>query len=143
MAGLLLYQLSSKVLSRDRNYSTPSQLSKVAAILSHKLAVIGFGSHLALHTTRVGDVYFNSNLPIPRTLLSNLTIESMTEFLYFLHRALHEESTILYFTGCDGVEHVLALVMALCPEDTLVTVEDEVIFQGSRRSVIIAVKSEG
>ena len=48
---------------------------------------------------------------------------------------------MLYFQGCKGVGHMLAIVMALCPDDAFVTVENEVIFQGERRSVVFDIQS--
>src|SRR5271155_388940 len=48
---------------------------------------------------------------------------------------------MLYVQGCKGVGNMLAIAMALCPDDCLVTVENEVIFQGARRSVVFDIQS--
>lgn len=106
------------------------------------MAAFGFGNHLAFHVSRIREVYFNSGLPIPQNLLVFPTAETMAEFLHALSRALLEEHSMLYFEGCQGVGHILAIVMALCPEDTMVTIENEIVSQGQRRSVVIAIQSE-
>jgi len=133
--GDLLYQLSRKLLPAEASQSSRLQLGQVAGILSKKLAAFGFGNHLASHVTRIREAYFNSGVEVPADLLVFPTVETMTEFLHCLSRALQEEQSLLYFQGCKRVGYLLAIAMALCPDDILVTVENEVIFQGERRSV--------
>lgn len=139
--GDLLYQLSQKLLPADASQSSRTQLGRVSGILSKKLAAFGFGNHLAVHVTRIREAYFNSGIEVPQNLLAFPTVETIAEFLHCLSRALMEEQSMLYFQGCRGVGHLLAIVMALCPDDVLVTVENEVIFQGERRSVIFDIQS--
>jgi len=139
-AGDLLYQLSQKLLPAETNQSSKTQIGQVAGTLSKKLAAFGFGSHLALHVTRVRQAYFDSGIEVPRDLLVLPTLETMTDFLHGLSRALQEEHSMLYFQGCKGVGYMLAIAMALCPDDVLVTVENEVIFQGQRRSAIFDIQ---
>jgi len=140
--GNLLYELSSKILPSERNQSSKLQIGQVATNLSRKLAAFGFGNHLAFHVTRVREVYLYANLPIPKNLLVFPTVETMAEFLHCLSRALQEEQSMLYFEGCQGVGYMLAIVMALCPEDALVTIENEVVLRGPRQSVVFAIRSE-
>jgi len=140
-AGSLLYELSSKLLPAELNQSSRGQMYEVAKTLSKKLAAFGFGNHLALHVTRVREAYLNSGFHIPDNLLVFPTVETMTDFLHSLSRALQQEDLMLYFQGCKGAGYLLAIVMALCPDDCLVTVENEIIFQGERRSVIFDIQS--
>jgi len=140
-AGDLLYQLSQKILPAETNQSSKTQLGQVAGTLSKKLAALGFGNHLADHVTRVRQAYFDSGIEVPRDLLVLPTLETMTDFLHSLSRALQEEHSMLYFQGCKGVGYMLAIAMALCPDDVLVTVENEVIFQGQRRSAIFDIQA--
>lgn len=140
--GLLLHRLSSEILHVDNMQSGITQLGQVASTLSRKLTAIGFGSHLAFHVTRIRETYFNSNRWIPNMLLDSLTVDTMVDLLRGLHRALHDETLILSIEGCQGMGYIVAFIMALCPEDTLVTVEDEIIYEGKRKSVLISVKAE-
>src|SRR5271170_2200723 len=140
-AGDLFYRLSKKLLPAGANQSSKTQIGQVARTLSNILGAFGFGSHLALHVTRIREAYFNSGIQVPPYLLQIPTVETMTEFLYSLSRALQEEHSVLYFQGCEGVGYTLAIAMALCPDDVFVTVENEVIFQEARRSVIFDIQS--
>lgn len=142
LTGMLLEQLSSAILSPDRNHSSRAQLGEVAGKLHNKLAPLAFGSHLALHVTRIRQAYFLSEHTIPGTLLDNLSVETMAEFLAALHGALYEESSILYVEGFQGLGPVVALVMALCPDDVMINVENEILFQGERRSIVISLKTQ-
>ena len=141
--GRLLYQLSAVLIPVERQQTSMVQLGEVASTLSNKLRALGFGSHLALHVTRIREVYFNSGQAIPQDLLSTPTVETMVQFLQDLSRALREETSIIYWEGREGAGYIVSLVMALCPEDVWVSVEGDLILQGDRRSVVISIMSEG
>ena len=141
--GQLLYQLSTGLIPTGRQHSSMSQLSQVASTLSQKLGALGFGSHLAFHVTRIREVYFNSGLDIPPNLLSTPSIETMVQFLQALSKALCDESAVLHWEGTEGVGIILSIVMAICPDDAWVSVENELISKGDRRSVVISIKAEG
>ena len=128
-AGDLLYQLSLKLLPAETNQSSRTQIGQVARTLGNKLAAFGFGNHLALHVTRVRRAYFDSGVEIPKDLLIFPTVETMAEFLHGLSRALREQNSMLYFQGCKGVGYMLAIAMAICPDDVFVSVENELIFK--------------
>jgi hypothetical protein len=140
-AGEILYELSKHLLPTDRNGSSMTQLSRVAKVLSNKLGVLGFGTHLAGEVTRIREAYFNSNRPIPKTLLNSISATSMIEFLSALNQALKDEATVLFVEGCDGIGHIVALLTAFCPEDISVWVENEIVFRGPRSSVIVIIKA--
>ena len=138
-AGSILFHLSSKILRGDQNNASMIQLEQVATTVSNKLKTLAFGNHLGTHVTRIREAYLNSGRDIPRNPLS---LETLTEFLAALHTALYEESSVLYVEGCRGIGVIVALVVALCPNDTVINVENESLFQGERRSIIISIKSE-
>ena len=141
--GELLYELSLRILPADMNHSNMAQVGRVASILSNKLGALGFGSHLALRATRIREAYLNSGLRIPTTLVDVITPNTMLDILVGLHSALFEESLILYIEGSQGIAYIVALLLALCPDDIFVTLENETIFQGQRRSVIVSIKADG
>src|ERR1700736_5115828 len=141
--GELLYDLSLRILPADMNHSNMDQLGRVALILSNKLGALGFGSHLALHATRIREAYFNSGLQIPTTLVDVITPNTMLDILVGLHSALFEESLILYIEGSQGIAYIVALLLAFCPDDISVALENETLFQGQRRSVVVSIKADG
>src|SRR5277367_2316903 len=85
VSGDLLYNLSTKILHSDQNHSSAVQLSQVAKKLSDKLSNLAFGSYLAFHVTRIREVYLNSGLEIPSTLVERITSDTMIDFLGALH----------------------------------------------------------
>jgi hypothetical protein len=128
--GDILYELSSRLLTKQQRISSVSQFTRVAQVLSRKMRTIGWGTRLAHYATRIRKVYLDANLPIPRTLADEPSVESMVDFLAQLHTALEEERTILHVEGCHGAAVYVSILMTLCPEDVYVQVENEVIFQG-------------
>jgi hypothetical protein len=141
-AGLILYELSALLLPQEKRIASMRQLGEVATILGNKLAAIGFGNHLASHVTRIRQTYFTAGLKVPNILLIPPSCETTKEFLHCLSKALIEQHSMLYWEGCAGGAHLLSIVMAFCPEDTTVAVENEIIHQGPRRSVMMSFLSE-
>lgn len=139
--GMLLHELSLHILPSSQARSSVHQLFVAGQNLAKKLSALGFGNHLALQVTRIREAYFNAGLDVPKTLLEKPTIETMVDFLCSLRRALQEESSILCFEGCEAAGYIVALVMALCPDDVELSVEGVIIFKGQRRSVVISVNS--
>ena len=79
--GFIISESSSKILPPERIQASMIQMGQVAATLSKKLRVLGFGNHLAFHVTRIREVYFNAGLDIAPSLLDNITTETMIDFL--------------------------------------------------------------
>jgi hypothetical protein len=137
-AGYILYELSALLLPQEKRVASMRQLGEVVTVLGNKLAAIGFGNHLASQVTRIRQTYFTAGLNVPPRLLEPQTAETTIEFLHCVSKALIEQHSMLYWEGCAGGAQLLSLVMALCPEDTTVAVENEIIHQGSRRSVMMS-----
>jgi len=139
--GNVLHELSADLLPKNRAGCSKSQLSRAAVVLSKKLGTLGFGTHLAKEATRIREIYLNSNIPIPRSLINTLATISMVKFLKALNKALTDETAVLYVEGCHGMGRMVALLTALCPEDVSISVENEITFRGHRSSVIVSIKA--
>jgi hypothetical protein len=136
--GEILHLLSQKSLPAGEVHSSCEQLSRVAAILSNKLSPLAFGSHLASQVTRIRHAYMDIGLPTPQTLLEHLSAETMAEFCFLLHRALHEEGLVLFVDGFFGLGNIVSFVTALCPHDVIVNVEGEVLFKGEKGEKVVS-----
>jgi hypothetical protein len=140
--GMLLHELSSILISDDRNNAGFAQLGQVAATLHKKLCAIGFGSHLAFQVSRIREAYFNSGRAVPTTLLNNISVEDMVKLHSGLRRALFEEDSMLYIEGCHGIGQIVSPILCLCPDDAEVVLEHEIIHKGRRRSIYISIKAD-
>ena len=137
--GMILHRLSSQLIAGDQQNASISQLSDLNECLSGKLSCLGFGNLLGHHLTRLRQCFFEAGLVVPTDLADMPTEETMEEFLVELQRALKNEGLVLSFSGTKGAGPLIALAMCLCPEDTLVDVEGELIHQSQRSSVIFSV----
>ncbi|KAF4436029.1 hypothetical protein F53441_13342 [Fusarium austroafricanum] len=140
--GLLLYELARDILPPDRQVSSPTQLGNVCMLLERKLACLGFGNHLALQVTRLRQCFFEAGLEVPRDLADTPTEEDLNIFLREICNALRDESMVLQVTGtrCSGT--LLALTLAICPEDVSVRINGEVLISGIRDNIIFSVTTE-
>ncbi|KAF3107893.1 hypothetical protein TWF102_011382 [Orbilia oligospora] len=143
MTGHILFKLSEAILPRDRRLSSMSQLSDLAEIVSNKMQSVRFGQHFAEQVTRIRMTYFNSNVNVPcpdmASLLDRIEVDSLVDILNKAQTALQDEMTTLRIEGFVGIACLAALFTGLCQDDVLLLVENEVIFQGLRRSIIISV----
>ncbi|EGX48475.1 hypothetical protein AOL_s00080g104 [Orbilia oligospora ATCC 24927] len=143
MTGHILFKLSDAILPRDRRLSSMSQLSDLAEIVSSKMQAVRFGQHFAEQVTRIRMTYFNSNVNVPcpdmASLLDRIEVDSLVDILSKAQTALQDEMTTLRIEGFVGIAYLAALFTGLCQDDVLLLVENEVIFQGLRRSIIISV----
>ncbi|KAE8453307.1 hypothetical protein EG329_011374 [Mollisiaceae sp. DMI_Dod_QoI] len=144
--GHLLFELSMKILPIDQCLASMAQLSDLAEIVSNKLEPLAFGHHHAVHLTRIRETYLYLNIEMPRstssTLLDRLTVESMVGLLDAVQQALRGESFMVYIEGFKGLGGIIAILMGLCPNDILLLVENGIIFEGKRRSIVISVLHE-
>ncbi|OBT80141.1 hypothetical protein VF21_00596 [Pseudogymnoascus sp. 05NY08] len=135
--GLLLSGLSKKMLSQTIAISSPSQLIKVARTLSSKLQVLGFGNILASQVVRIYDAYQHFGKPVPDNFLEEISPDSMMELLHAISRAVREESIIVRITGSRSMGLILAIVTIMFPEDAFVTMENVIVFEGLRKSILV------
>ncbi|KAL7783809.1 hypothetical protein V8C37DRAFT_414650 [Trichoderma ceciliae] len=144
--GHLLFDLSMKLLPTNQCLASMAQLSDLAEIVANKLQPLAFGQHHAIQVTRIREVYFNLGIELPTSTLSSLldriTVDSMVDLLSVVQQALREETSMAYIEGFQGLGGIVSLLMALCPDDILLLVENGIIFQGQRRSVVISVARE-
>ncbi|KFY04039.1 hypothetical protein O988_01044 [Pseudogymnoascus sp. VKM F-3808] len=136
-AGRLLVELSKKMVPQEMAISSPSQLVQVAKTLGSKLEVVGFGNILASQIEMILDAYKHLKKPVPNNFLDQITPEDMAVLLHAITRAVGKESIVVRITGSRGVGHILAMVTIVFPEDAFVTMENVVVFQGLRKSILI------
>lgn len=135
--GQLLSILSKNALAQSIAISSPSQLVRVARALSSKLETLGFGNILASQVVMVYDAYKLFGKPLPRNFLDKIPLETMAELLPAISRAVREESIVARITGSRSMGHILAIVMIMFPEDTFVTLDNVVVFEGPRKSILV------
>ncbi|KAG4281258.1 hypothetical protein FPRO06_10163 [Fusarium proliferatum] len=140
--GFLLYNLCRDILPADRQLSSPTQLGEVCMLLERKSACLGFGNHLALQVTRLRQCFFEAGLDVPRDLADTPTEEDLNHFLSGVCSALQDESLILQVSGTRCVGTLLALTLAMCPEDVSVRINREVLMSGLRDNIIFSVTTE-
>lgn len=75
-------------------------------------------------------------------LVDRLTVDAMADLLGAIQLALRDETVVVRTEGFQGLGGVVALVMALCPDDVLLLVEDGVTAMGRRASIIVSVKHQ-
>ncbi|KAM0261002.1 hypothetical protein ACHAQJ_002437 [Trichoderma viride] len=144
--GHLLFELSMRLLPTTQCLASMAQLSDLAEIVANKLQPLAFGQHHAIQVTRIREVYLNLGIELPpmtlASLLDRITVDSMVDLLDVVQQALREESSMAYIEGFQGLGGIVSMLMAFCPDDILLLVENGIIFQGQRRSVVISVFHE-
>ncbi|KAK6542864.1 hypothetical protein TWF694_006803 [Orbilia ellipsospora] len=135
--GNVLYDLAGDLLPLDKRNCSIAQLRDVSRVLSAKLWSMGFGTHLAKQVTRIREVYLYMKKTEPRDLLDIESTETLVQLFRCLHFALIDETSSMRYEGTTGAGYAAAIFTALCPEDTLIIVEGEIIHAGARRSVIL------
>lgn len=135
--GRLFIDLSKKMLSQKMAISSPSQLIQVAKTIGSKLDVLGFGGVLASQIEKIIDAYKHLGKPVPNNFLDQITPEDMAGLLRAITRSIREESIVVRITGSRGMGHILAMVTIMFPEDAFVTMENVIVFQGLRKSILV------
>ncbi|KAK6340179.1 hypothetical protein TWF730_001947 [Orbilia blumenaviensis] len=144
MAGHILFDLSKKILPKSHHLSSIEHLSDLCEIVSHKMKAVQFGQHQAEQVTRIREVYRDTGIDIHRdsaSLVDRISVDSMVDILDKARAALLDPdgTTTLRIEGFGGIGTLAALFTGLCRDDVLLLVENEVIFRGPRRSIIISV----
>ncbi|XEU95979.1 hypothetical protein FSHL1_001264 [Fusarium sambucinum] len=140
--GTLLYGLSENILPSEQQIASPSQLGEVCKILEGKLACLGFGNHFAIQATRLRQCFFEVGLEVPRHLIDSPTEDDIRAFLCSVRDALQDENLILQVTGTRCSATLLAVVLAICPDDTSVQVNGEILMTGLRDNIVFHVTTE-
>ena len=140
--GIILHRLSESIISEDQRNASISQLSDFNTCLSDKLSCLGFGNLLASHLTRIRQCFFEAGSEIPQDLAAIPTEEIMVDFLVALQKAIQTENLVLHFYGSRGGGTFVAILMCLCPEDTRIEVEGELIYKGQRSTVIFSISKD-
>jgi hypothetical protein len=129
--AMILHKICSRVLAKAINIASMAQLGAVANILGGKLQTLGFGNYLAQRVMKVHSVYEQLGARLPNDILSPLTDEAVVDLLECLKCVFSENSAILRVTGLTGMGYILALVLFMFPNDTLVTAESFILHEGS------------
>ncbi|GKU05417.1 beta transducin [Fusarium langsethiae] len=140
--GMLLHALSESILPSEQQIASPNQLGDVCRNLEGKLACLGFGNHFAIQATRLRQCFFEAGLAVPEDLTKTPTGEDIKTFLCNVCEALQDENLILQVTGTRCLATLLAVVLAICPDDTSVQVNGEVLMTGPRKNILFHVTEE-
>ncbi|KAK2867953.1 hypothetical protein FQN49_003305 [Arthroderma sp. PD_2] len=135
--GDILFGLSQEISSSSISVASGAQLQEVASCLASKLAVIGFGNVLAAAVSRVHDVYTLLQKPMPTDSLDEMTTESAVKLLQSLSQVLPANDTCVRIYGTQSLSYIFAFVMIMFPLDAVVSVDNEIIFEGERKSIMI------
>ncbi|KAF3491500.1 uncharacterized protein GIQ15_01017 [Arthroderma uncinatum] len=135
--GDILFDLSQELSSSSTSVASGAQLREVASCLSSKLAIIGFGNVLAAAASRIHGVYAMLQKPMPADTLDEMTTESAVNFLHSLSLALPSKDRHVRIYGTQSLSYIFAFVMIMFPADAVVSVDNEIIFEGQRKSIII------
>lgn len=135
--GRLFTDLSKSMLSQKIAISSPSQLIQVAKTVGCKLQVLGYGNILASQIEKIIDAYKHFGKPVPNNFLDQILPEDMSDLLHAITRAIREEPVVVRITGSRGMGHILVMVMIMFPEDAFVTMENVIVFQGLRKSILV------
>lgn len=141
-AADVLHGLSHKLLPRDTAIASVSQLFEVGRLLRSKLDPLGFGNVLAQQVTRVHDAYKHLGKDMPSSFFFVMSSEATTELLAYVSQALREGNRLVRISGSSGMAHILGITLMMFPQDTLVTVENLVICEGPRKSIIVEIAND-
>lgn len=126
--GEILSRLCTKLCATSANVSSMPQLVDVATLLGSKVDAIGFGNLLAHEVMRIQETYATlDHSAAPSNLLMPLSVETVTDMLEKVSRALLQENIICRISGGYGMGHVVGLLQILFPCDTSLTIEGVVI----------------
>jgi hypothetical protein len=127
---------------RRPRYLRQHQLRAAGDILKNKLACLGFGNFLAKHGARLHDAYKHLGIPIPTDIFEKFSAETAVELFYGISRALREERCIVRISGTACLGYIVGAILMLFPDDTMVSVDNFLIHEGPRRSILIELKAQ-
>ena len=141
-SGEVLFELSSKILPIELRLASVKQLDEASMLLASKLVPVGFGNLLAKQVKKLHRIYQSLGSDTPTNLLDDLSTEAFVDLLVPLSLALLEEEKIVRISGSSALAHIVGLVLFMFPHDTMVSVEDIVIHEGPRRSILVEVRKD-
>ena len=135
--GEILHRLCVTFVPREINVGSQKQISGVARCIFDKISCLGFSRLLAEVATNIRQVYMNLNQEAPLDLVESPNAESMIDLLQGFATVCRQGELLLRLTGTEGMAYFAAFFLAICPEDTTLTVEGIIIQQGLRKKVFI------
>ena len=106
-----------------------------------KTRTLGFTHLLADTVTRIRRVYLNLSKAAPAQLLEDTQNDYLLDFLNGLSHALREDHTVFRVTGSWAMGAIATLSLMICPEDTVLSVEQIILHQGIRQNILIEIAS--
>ena len=135
--GEILQRVCIDFVPREINVGSQKQISGVARCIFDKISCLGFSHLLAEVATNIRQVYMNLNQSAPLDLVESPNAESMVDLLKGFATVCRQGELLLRLTGTEGMAYFAAFFLAICPEDTTLTVEGIIIQQGLRNKVFI------
>lgn len=77
-------------------------------------------------------MYEQSGIDIPNNLLDRFSLESAVDVLCSISTAIREKGVIVRIVGTSGMGYIIAYILTIFPEDSLITVEGMIINAGAR-----------
>lgn len=139
--GEILQRLCNDLVPRELNIGSQKQISGVARCIFNKISKFGFSPLLAETATNIRQVYMNLDQPAPLDLVESPNEESTIDLLKGFGMVCRQEKHLLRLTGTEGMAYLATFFLAMCPEDTMLTVEGIIIQQGVRNRVLIDVRT--
>ncbi|KAI4126045.1 MAG: hypothetical protein LQ347_005126 [Umbilicaria vellea] len=139
--GEILRRFSIDLVPRELNVGSQKQISGVARCVSEKISSLGISHFLAEMATQIRQVYMNLNQRAPLDLVELPSVESMVDLLKGFATVCGQGELLLRLTGTEGMAYFATFFLAICPEDTTLTVEGIIIQQGLRNKIFIDVRT--
>lgn len=142
--GDILKGLSHKLVPTKALLASTEQLVKIARTLQQKTAILGFGNILAKQVLQIDAAYKALGKHTPGNLLELISGDAMIDLLEQVLYALCDESTVIRISGSYAAAYILSLLLAMFPQDTLVTLDQIVLVEGTHKppSIIIELRDE-
>lgn len=140
--GDILFQLCHRLLARDLATASMAQLANVTVTMADKLSRLGFGNFLAEQVVRLHNAYQALGISPPLDLLDCFTSQSAVELFLLISRGLREEESIVRIRGSSSMGHIIGVLLFLFPHDTVVTVEDVIVHEGEKQSLLVELRGK-
>ena len=129
------------ILSVNQSLASIEQLAQAASIVSSKVLTRGFGNILARHVFRIHDAYKLMGKAMQCGFFDRITRESVVDYFHALSKVFCEENQVVRVSGTQAMAHMVTIAMIMFPNDVLMPVDEVIIHQGQRRSIILELDS--